>query len=140
MILVMILSTAFIKSIYLSKYWKPSAGKITVDQNEIEKAELPLDPRNKNVSNFYYTYTFFGDVKEIKNVDGGKQIVLGTNNKDLPNFIVTEKNTKVYIARKNNEWVLTKDLNLKPGKKISISTSYEPVKKEWLTRSVYITE
>lgn len=116
---------------------KNSESKSLAGQDD-KKVELPIDPSNRNVSSFYFTYNFLGELKEIKNVSEGIQILFQAEDDSLPQFIMTEKNTKLYKQTENTEWVPVQKLDIKPGSKLSVSVSYEPLRKEWVTRAVYI--
>lgn len=104
---------------------------------ETKTVSLPVDLNNQNVSTVYLAYNFFGPIKELKTTDKGTQIILDTSNNSLPNFII-DKGTKVLTVTDGNEMSPANEDDLKPGLRISISTTYELKTSFWMTRNVYI--
>ena len=139
-ILVLFLAVSMVKNARLLTGEKGFTQRVSSNETNNKKLEPPFDPYNKYVTNFYFSYSFFGELKEIKEVNGSKQIILKTEGESLPEFLIAEKDTKIYTVDKNKNLVPSKNLNINSGTKLSISVSYEPVKKEWLTRGIYIVE
>ena len=106
--------------------------------SEIKTINLPVALNSHNVTTVYLAYNFFGPIKEIRSTDKGKQIILDTVPKTLPDFIIIDKETKISRVEPNNE-ITPADTNaLKVGLRISISTTYDLKSNLWMTRNVFI--
>lgn len=114
----------------------PSVAPSEVETNSIT---LPIPLTNRNISTVFLSYSFFGPIKEIKETTGGKQIILDTTEKNLPDFIVSDKSAKVFNVEKTGNLTEVKIDNLKEKQRVSISTTYEIKTQLWIARSVYIT-
>lgn len=104
---------------------------------ETNKISLPVDLNNRSVNSLYLAYTFFGPIDELKKVSEGTELVLHASENDLPKFILTDRDTKIFTVK--NDQVKPATINdLKEGVQVSISTTYDLKTKIWIVRTVHI--
>lgn len=113
---------------------------ITADVDKAGKIELPVSLNNRNVNNVYLTYTFFGPIKEVKKLPDGTEIILETSEKDLPQFIITQKDVKIFKVGQGTNITPAGIDDLRKGAHVSISTTYDLKTHLWITRSVHIID
>lgn len=106
---------------------------------ETGKIDLPVPLSNRNVTNVYLAYTFFGPVKEAVDQEGGLKVVLDTK-ESLPEFIATTKETKVLRAGSNANVTPAALSEIKAGIRVSISTTYDLKTKAWITRTIHLVD
>lgn len=105
-----------------------------------KKIDLPVSIKDPSVSDLYLAYNFFGPIKEIKDTTAGKQIILDTTEKDLPNFIISGQETSIGRISPNNAPTPASEKDLKTGQHVAISATYNVKKGDWVTRNVNIVD
>ena len=104
------------------------------------KIELPIPLSNSAVINAYLGYNFSGSVKEVKKIDSGAEIILETSEKGLPQFIVTEKDVKIFKIGQDKSITSAGIDDLRKGAHVSISTTYDLKTHLWISRTVHIVD
>ena len=109
----------------------------TQELDKASKIELPVSLDNRNVNNVYLAYTFLGPIKEIKKVSP-IEIILETSEKNLPQFVITQEDTKIFRVGQDTNITSADIDDLKEGLHVSISTTYDLKTHLWLTRTIHI--
>lgn len=122
----------------------PFAKPTNINQNAFTTQNtttltFPIPLSNRNISNAYLAYNFWGPIKTIKQVSKGEEITLNTSEKSTPSFLITPQTTKVFTV-KAGQIQPAEFSDLQPNQQVSISTTYDLKTKVWITRTVHIIQ
>lgn len=102
---------------------------------------LPVALTNQNVTDLYLAYNFFGPIKEVREIDNGKEIVLDTAETDLPRFLITNDTNIFKVNQSDKDRPLFSSVeDLRQGMRVSISTTYDLKTRIWVTRTVHVVD
>lgn len=135
--LVIVLGSLFIKFFapnLLSRFQGSGSQEIIRTDGTVR---LPIDIDDPAVFATTLSYTFEGNVKELKRDGEDTILITDLNLKGLPTFIITPKTTISYLDS-NSRFQLAKLADLKPAQKVRVVTVYGLKLKSWYVVRVSI--
>lgn len=122
--------------VFFLKYEKPAGSKDQADGgNSALSQDLPVPLTNSAVTAVFFSYNFYGEIKELKTVDGNIELTL--TDPELPVFILTDK-TKVQTTSKNQVTGALDREDLKVRLGVTVVAYYDTKAKTWTTPEVYV--
>lgn len=118
------------------KYKQPAA--VNNEENggtSAQSSELPVSLTNPSVTAAFFSYNFYGEIKELKTANGNIELTLSDS--ALPVFILTEQ-TKVQTTNKSQVTGLLDKEDLKVRLGVTVVAYYDAKNKTWVTSEVYV--
>lgn len=108
--------------------------------NSASNPLLPLSVDSKAVTGALVHYFVSGKIKEIKEANEGKQLVLDSEEKNLPMLVIGDKTriSKITPPYSENTSKFIKIDELKPGMVVDLSIEYDLRSKMWSLQDVFV--
>ena len=114
---------------------QPSQQKANQDSNKTINS--PINLNNKSVSAISISYFLRGNLKEVKSLPEGLELVTDITGDGIPQFIASDKTTVVFNTDGVQSPANVSDL--KPSQKLGINMFYDVKKKTWSLIKVHIS-
>ncbi len=145
----LILAAAVIAAVLTAFYYKHKAAVSGPGQNSvglksalIKSVDLPVPLGSPNVGLMFIHYFFSGSIKELKKADSGTQIILNTDNKDIPEIVATVNTpiakVKVPVPANPTPPSNLSLSQLQVGQNVDVSMEFDPVLKHWLVLGIFL--
>ncbi len=92
---------------------------------------LPFPINKPYLGMVILVYNFFGNIKEIKNVSEGMQVILDIPNDNLPSFIVNTQYTQIFKPGTDGKLTPASTDDLKVGTKANVQIMYDLKLNTW---------
>lgn len=111
-------------------------------ERDPKRIDAPVSLGSPNVGLVFVHYFFSGSIKELKNVEGGTELILDSTNPEMPRIVLTPQipiskvvvpPPAVPVPPKN-----LKIQDLKPGQNVDVSMEFDPVLKNWVVLGVFL--